>query len=430
MGLKLSPTKWQLLINTLSQVLTKVFTSVTTLVVSLVIITRFGLLSYGDFIKVTTFVAFFYLLSDFGLNAAAIRLGAGSVTSPVWSSLLRGRFWLSIFWFLVAIVILVFLPTGANQGYSGLVKLGIIVFAPTIIFQGFLTSANAAYQQFLRYDYSTLAVGVGSVVTILLVVLGAFVFVPTAGLIWGLLAGLVGSILMSLLAVFFARRLTQKNFSFWGSPVGFSDLLKKSWPFALTLFFNLVYFRFDSVVITLTRSTTEVGIYGLVYKIFEIPLVLPLFFMNSTYPLLVRFAQGDRVKLATTLKRLGFGLLVVGVLSGLFLFLAAPFVVWVRPEFAVGVGALRVLAIGLPVFFLSSLTMWLLVVLNKQISLLVIYAAGMTLNVGLNIWLVPQFGFLAAAWVTVFSEVFVLGLSVWRCFGVFSLRQKGGEYGV
>src|SRR5207244_1517417 len=64
-------------------------------------------------------------------------------------------------------------------------------------------------------------------------------------------------------------------------------LLLPSLPLGITLLFNLVYFRADSIILTLTRPTAEVGIYGLAYKVFEIVLVFPTFFMNAVYPLLL-----------------------------------------------------------------------------------------------------------------------------------------------
>ena len=35
------------------------------------------------------------------------------------------------------------------------------------------------------------------------------------------------------------------------------------------LFFNVVYFHIDSIILTFFRSTSEVGIYGFAYKVFD-----------------------------------------------------------------------------------------------------------------------------------------------------------------
>ena len=60
-------------------------------------------------------------------------------------------------------------------------------------------------------------------------------------------------------------------------PLRLRSLFIASFPLGLTLLFNVVYFHIDSIILTFTRTSAEVGIYGLAYKIFELPLVLPTF---------------------------------------------------------------------------------------------------------------------------------------------------------
>src|ERR1035437_9182478 len=55
--------------NTLYQILARSATSFIGFLITLIIASKFGVLGYGDFIKITSYVALFYLAIDFGLNA-------------------------------------------------------------------------------------------------------------------------------------------------------------------------------------------------------------------------------------------------------------------------------------------------------------------------------------------------------------------------
>ena len=89
----------------------------------------------------------------------------------------------------------------------------------------------------------------------------------------------------------------------------------------------------------------------------------------------------------------------------------APLIGFIRPEFVPSITYLRILLLGIPVFFFTSLTMWVLITLKKRMILASIYIASMVLNITANIILTPNIGPLAAAWITVASELFILVLS-------------------
>ncbi|KKU85598.1 MAG: Polysaccharide biosynthesis protein [Candidatus Gottesmanbacteria bacterium GW2011_GWA2_47_9] len=90
----------------------------------------------------------------------------------------------------------------------------------------------------------------------------------------------------------------------------------------------------------------------------------------------------------------------------------------IKSDFSASIPALRVLSLGLPFFFLTSLTMWTLIALKKQWALAGIYGLSMVINIALNLWLIPVYGYMAAAWITVLSEGVVLLLS-----GIFLLKM-------
>lgn len=399
--------------NTLSQIVGKGVSSIATLLISILIIRSFGIESYGDFTKITAYVAFFYLLSDFGLNALYIQAATSAPSTLLWKRLLTLRLVGSVFLSFVAISILAFLPQGVNQGYTPLVRLGIILFAPSIIFQAIITTANAFFQKRLRYDLSAVALSAGSVVGLLAVWLITLVVSPFAGAIFSAIALLLGTVMTAGVALFLVSQLKEEIGLVWDARQ-MKIFFWSGLPLGITLLFNQVYFRADSFVLALTRSTAEVGIYAFAYKIFEAPLVLPTFFMNALFPLLVAVAHPEKENHAE-LRRLSLKafkvLLAGGILITAIFWLLAPLITLIRPELAQSVTPLRVLSLSLPIFFISGLTMWLLVTLSAKRELVAIYGASMLISLSANIVLIPPFGYMAAAWSTVVSEILVLAVS-------------------
>jgi O-antigen/teichoic acid export membrane protein len=398
--------------NTLSQLVGRVVSSITIVIVSVIIAQRFGPEGYGDFVKITTYVGFFYLLADFGLNAvylqqtASPHASATQIASEPWRILLGLRLVISLSLVFAALAILSLFPHTVAYGYTPLVRFGIALLVPVIVAQAITTTTNALFQKMLRYDYSTKAQNIGSFFLVAVALLLSQV-TAIGGPMLGVASVFAGSTVTAIVALVLVHRHLGSVSPLF-SQKRFFAILTHGAPLGFALVFNLIYFHSDSVILALNRSTQEVGIYGLAYKVFELPLVLPIFFMNAVYPLLLerqRMKNNGQQKIFE--RSLQF-LLASSLLITTGLWIAAPLVSLVRPDFSPSVLPLRVLSMGLPVFFVSALFMWFIIAQKKQRSLVVIHGIGMVGNILFNLWLVPSYGYMAAAWVTIGSEVFVL----------------------
>ncbi|HEX8967624.1 MAG TPA: polysaccharide biosynthesis C-terminal domain-containing protein, partial [Chloroflexota bacterium] len=70
--------------------------------------------------------------------------------------------------------------------------------------------------------------------------------------------------------------------------------------------------------------------------------------------------------------------------------------------------ALAILICYLPLSYVNGLTQYVLIAANRQRLLTGAFVAALIFNVGANVALIPRFGFVGAAWVTVASEVVLL----------------------
>lgn len=395
--------------NTISQLVGKMVSSLSMIILSFFIARQYGSVGYGDFIKVTTYVGFFYLLSDFGLNAIYIQEMMGNRgkgdRGVLWRTLFGLRLFIAFVLMSVAIIIMFMFPQGNDSGYTPVVRTGVYLLIPAIVLQAIITSSNAHFQKLLRYDLAAQAQSIGSVIMVVV----AFMLVSLSflnGSILGVLAMLCGSLVTATVSLWQIRQLI-----FSVHPIfdisQYRLLLKRTYPLGLALVFNLVYFHADSVILALTRSTNEVGVYGLAYKVFELPLVLPIFFMNAVYPLLLKVQQRRNVFIQSLLF-----LVVSSLCLAVGLWFGAPIVTLVKPEFVQSIAPLRVLVLGLPLFFVSGLYMWFMISQRLLTSLFMIHGMAMVVNIAANIVFVPIYGYMASAWITILSESMVLIVSV------------------
>jgi O-antigen/teichoic acid export membrane protein len=404
------PVRFRVAANTVSQIIGKVFTAAATFAVSFLIARMYGASGYGDFTKITTFVAVFYLFSDFGINAIYLRLisrnGGGNKIAE-WQVLLTTRIMISLFYIFICAAILAFLPTGANQGYTTWVKIGILLYAPSILVQALITTANAVFQEHLRYDLAAISAIAGSLVSVILIWLVTLLYLPHIAVIASVAAILAGGTVTAVAALAATGKYVRLNLV-WDM-ARMRRLISSSIPVGITLIFNVIYFRADSFILAFTRSTEELGIYGLAYKIFEFPLVLPVFFVNAVYPILLsRMSEGIQTAESAKLIRKSAAILGAGsVLVTAAIWVLSPLLSLIRPEFESSITPLRILGLGMPFFFLSNLSMWIMIALKKQMALVAIYGSSMILNVAANIYLIPLYGYIAAAWITVVSEGFI-----------------------
>jgi len=405
--------------NTFVQMVGKGITAIATFIITILIARTYGSSGYGDYTKVITYVSVFYLLADFGVNAIAVGMFGDSAEKQkeVYTSVLVLRVAFSILLMFVALSILSLLPatSTSGDGFSSFVKLAIIFYLPTVLFQSIVISANALFQKQLRYDKSVLAAVIGSVTMLssvfVLTRLSTFpLFLYPILLVGGAVQAGISLGLTSKFLTIPPDTITKLSHSA-------KTLFVRSLPLGITLVMNIVHFRADIFILTVMRTTQEVGVYGLATKFFEVPLTIPAFFINALYPVLVAAEleknKARQEKLVCVSRYLLIASGTVIALAGIFL---APFISYIKDDFAASVLPFRILIALLPLFFLSNLYMWILITKKKNWLLVGIYGFAMLVNVSLNMLMIPRYGVIGAALVTGVSESVVLVL-LWRAVG-------------
>lgn len=388
--------------QTVWQLVGKALTTVSTIVILGLITRNYGESGTGLFTLVLTYLAFFYLFSDFSLNAYILNLLNEESRKNVFRQLLGLRLLLAFVLALVALFLLPFLPFADNNFI-----LLVIVGSLSILGFALNVTSNAIFQKSLRYDLTVLPILVGVVINFIFL---PYLIIQQVDLFWLMLVvsfGWIGNGLTALMIL--------KGLGYRISPVFDLSFIKKTflivWPISLTLVLNVIYFRVDAFLLTFFHSYSVVGVYNLAYQIFQSVIVIPTFILNGLYPLMLSEFKNSRADFYRTFKKSFLIMLGLGVLTS--------FITWIFSDLGIRILAgesgflespelLRILSLGFPAFFVSSLFVWTLVTVKKYKSILVIYLIGLLVNVSLNFLFIPQYSSVAAAWVTVLSEYLIL----------------------
>lgn len=387
--------------NTLVQVIGRAIGTVLG-ILTLGVMTRYlGTAGYGQFTTVTTFLQFFGIFVDFGLSLTTLSMLSekGADKDKITSNMLTLRIVSAVVFFGFAPLVVLAFP------YDAGVKAGVAIAAFSFLFLAINQILTAVLQKELRMERVAFAEVLGRA-GLFLGALG----VSLAGLSlqWMLGALVLGNAITIFVNWFLVRKLHVVRPSFdWDV---WKDIFTQSWPIGLSIVFNLIYLKGDVIILSLTRSQEEVGLYGAAYKILDVVTVVPIMFMGLVLPLLVKARSEKSKEDWNRILQKAFDFMAV---------LALPLIaggIAVGPELMQlfagdqfdGAGRLlQILVIAAGAVFFASLFGHAVIAVKKQKPMVWGYAIDAVLATVLYLTFIPRYGADAAAWITVTSEVFI-----------------------
>lgn len=355
---------------------------------------------YGKFTIALVFLSFFSIAADLGLFTIVVQKLS---EKPEDSERILGNA-LSLRTLLSIVVMLVAIGVGFLMPYATDVKTGIAIASLALIFGLLNSSLVTLLQARLRMDYSVIAdlvgrlTSFGAVVVVAAADLGYYAIVATA---------VVGGVAQFIVTNYFVRKMIRirwlRDYAYW------KMLFVQSLPLGLSIALTFIYFRLDTLILSLLRSTAEVGIYGAAFKVLEILLAVSGFFVNSVFTLLSSYLAKKDARVQQLVQTSFDSLLLfsvplcVGVilLGGQIIRLVAG------DEFSDAGLALQLLAPALVFSYMNALLGYMLVA-KRRLKVLILMSLGiLVVNVVLNVLTIPTYGFRAAALNTVASEMLV-----------------------
>lgn len=216
-----------------------------------------------------------------------------------------------------------------------------------------------------------------------------------------------------------------------GSRANWGPLARLAVPVGLASLLILLYGRIDQVLVFTLAGSRQAGLYGAAYRVLDQAQFIPIAIMTTLLPVITAAYRDGSPRLATLVQR-AFDYLAVAGLGGLALALAAagPLVRLVfGQEFGAASPALPVLMGAFVLICFGYLAGHLVIVLGLQRRTALYALVALGVNVGLNLLLIPGYGFMAAAWVTLVTELASLAMVARLVVRTLGVRPRLGTLG-
>lgn len=183
------------------------------------------------------------------------------------------------------------------------------------------------------------------------------------------------------------------------------SLLKDSSPLIFSSAFAAIYARIDQVMIKNMMNTESVGLYDAAVRISEVWYFIPSIIVGSLFPAILNTKKISDKLYYERIRKLFIVVLIIAIGTSLLTTLFSKELVHII--FGAGfIGAVTVLQIYVwsnVWAALNNLTNFLLIAENLRKVILISSLLGMITNVVLNIYLIPIYGMVGAAFATLFS---------------------------
>jgi O-antigen/teichoic acid export membrane protein len=369
---------------------------------SIVVTTRYlGASGYGQFALALAFVQMLGLLADLGLLTVVVReiSREPGATERLVGNALTLRLALSLGVIAVAALLSLAMP------YTPQVRVAILIAGVPLVLGSANTAIVAVFQARLRMDRAAVsdvagrAAGFGALVLVAALDLGFYAVVATAA---------VGALVTLVVTWWLSRPLVRVRPA--ASRAVWRSLLAAALPVGAALAVTEVYFRADTLIVSIFRPYDEVGFYALAYRVIELLGMLPAIVMTSVFPLLSRYLAESRDLAVRTVDAAADLFVALGVPLAAGGLVVAPELVLLigGEEFEGAATPLRILLFAGALAFVSGLFGLTLIAGDRQRSALRLGLAALAFNVPLNFALVPSLGIDAAAAVAVASELLLV----------------------
>ena len=385
----------------------------------------------GSYAFVVAFYGFFEIISRYGLGTLLTRDVAADKNQS--SRYLTNVLGLRTLLWLASLPVMALVAWGFHMvGSVGFVDasgigrqelIAIAIFAVSMIFANWGDAFSSMFLAFEKMEYPA---GLANAMAMLKVSLGALVLLLGYGYV-GLAATSLIVNIVALIWLYVLLRVTlfKPEWKWDGSLQKW--MLLTSGPLMLNHLLATIFWRIDVWILRPLAGAFSVGLYSVGLKYLDGLNIIPSVFTLAIFPVMSRYAKGERESLRRAYHLSLRLLLIVSLpIAAAVTFLATP-LVWLvggaqylniplelsafGRTLTVDGGsdlALQILIWSIPIGFVNSVTQYLLISVNQQHFLTRAFLMGVTFNVVGNLVAIPRFGYAGAAIVTILSEFSLL----------------------
>lgn len=359
-------------------------------------------LGVSDFGLLTVVLAYFSIISsvaDFGFNRFLVRevVRNEMKTSELLCNVVMLRLAQAAILFAVFAIFLYNLDPDKIR--VSLILLAVLAILP----QSVALTFDSIFMAFGKLQFSAVALILSSLLTTLA---GLYLVTSGFGVMGAINALIFGQLIFAATQIF----LLFRNFGLLLANIKLSIIKKAiigSLPYGLLGVLGLLYFKIDAVLLSYLRGNFETGLYGVAYRFLEAIIFVPGAFAVAFFPKMAKLHDENLAEV----KKLYFSSLKLMVVLGVtlmlgYLFILPLAVLLFLPQFLQALAAIKILSLSIPFIFLATPGVQVLLSTEKYLKgVIVLSFLTVAVNIVLNLLFIPKFGFLAAAWITVLSDV-------------------------
>lgn len=361
---------------------------------SIFLVRALGSVGYGEYAAIYAFLSLFGWLVSFGTDNIIVREAAKSPrqSDSIWST---GILTQAVF---SGLTLLVTLATAIFLGYTAATISLMLLAAIEMIMLVPWRFATRVFQVELKQSRGVLATLTRQAVWLLILIGFSFRQGSLPELI---LARTLVAILEVGVIWWFVQPYLHFHWKLGRS--SFTKLVIVSWPLALNALSVSVYHRIDQVMIDRYLGPQDLGYYAVAVNLAGLMSIVPLAFMSSVYPLL---CQQERSMHFERITSISFRWLLTGSvgLAGLLMMIGQPLIVFAYGiEFLPSVPILNVLVWSQVAVCYGVVLSQILLSRNLQNYITIATVIGASVNFLGNVLILPRYGVIGSAWVTVGS---------------------------
>lgn len=360
----------------------------------------------GHYYTALAYLQVFGVLADLGLYIVLLKkLAEDPSHADDWAS---AAFTLRL---ITALSLLLIAPvTALFTNYSGDIKIAIAIGSVSTFAVVVNQVLVGIFQRGMQMGKVVIAELVGRLVLLGATVLAISISHSVAAI---MIAVGIGALANLGASFWFSRRLVHIRFH-WDRE-RLRVFVREGWPVALSVAFNLIYFKADTLILAATHPASEVGLYGQAYKVLEVLVTFPAMLAGLLTPILASaYALQDWGRFQFVLQRAvhGLALLAFPLATGTYFVATQVMRLAGGEEFVGAAPALTTLMIATAAIFFGNLFTNTVVAIGAQRRMLWGYAAVAVGALAAYLLAIPHVGMMAAAIIRVISEITIAAIAI------------------
>jgi O-antigen/teichoic acid export membrane protein len=361
--------------------------------------------TFGTFTFAHTTATLLILLADFGFDILLTTEISKARDQAV--KTFQNIFSFKIIFSLLAFLIMWFFSFQGN--YSTETRTSLWIFSFFILFTTLTNFSLALIKGLEKFSYETIVLLIANISLVIAVVVLSFLKV-------NILVIAVVFVLTRLIGLIFSIYFNKKLLPDISFRIVFpkeKELHQKVLIFGFHLLFANLFFQIDTILLSLLKGNLYVGMYQAVFKLIILPLMIPDILNLTLLPVLSRLFVTEKEKALKISYLMNKLLFLLSLPITLILFVYSEDIIHIiygSNQYSDSIPVLKIFAFNIFIRFSFEAFALILTTTNKQVIRMYTVILATIINITLNYLLIPQYGLVGAAIVSLISIVFVYGV--------------------